>query len=317
MTQQDRDRLVALQKAKNGLITQRQAAAEIGQSERHIRRLLKKLKTKGDAAIVHGLRGRPSNRKLDEKTKRAAHADRSRAGGVGDGLDCGALAARAKGRVERSCQTCRDQAGEQRLHHPIRQQDLSDCARRHARRPAGRRRASRSPSRRVTGGTLPRLLPDSQRVSRATQSIATLKARKAKAHPPSVSRPKSQWMKNFIFTSPEKAALSGLLPSFLPRGKTHSEGRAKAARPSLAYQSPRPPLLRNFTKESGDCFLKPKPSGSGFSARGSSVADAFFGASPVVASALGIHLGATPRGRFHSKPSPFTLLHKPHISTWR
>ena len=72
MTQQDRDRLVALKKAKKGLITQRQAAEEIGQSERHIRRLLKKLKAKGDAAVVHALRGRRSNRKLDEKTKQAA-----------------------------------------------------------------------------------------------------------------------------------------------------------------------------------------------------------------------------------------------------
>jgi hypothetical protein len=43
MTQQDRDRLVALKKAKKGLITQRQAAEEIGQSERHVRRLLKRL----------------------------------------------------------------------------------------------------------------------------------------------------------------------------------------------------------------------------------------------------------------------------------
>jgi transposase len=72
MTQQDRDRLVALKKAKKGLITQRQAAEEIGQSERHIRRLLKKLNGKGDAAIVHGLRGRRSNRKLDEKVRQAA-----------------------------------------------------------------------------------------------------------------------------------------------------------------------------------------------------------------------------------------------------
>jgi hypothetical protein len=72
MTQQDRDRLVALKKAKKGLITQVQAAEEIGQSERHVRRLLKKLKGKGDAAIVHGLRGRRSNRKLDEKIKQAA-----------------------------------------------------------------------------------------------------------------------------------------------------------------------------------------------------------------------------------------------------
>ena len=39
MRQQDRDRLVALKKAQKGLITQRQAAGEMGQTERHIRRL--------------------------------------------------------------------------------------------------------------------------------------------------------------------------------------------------------------------------------------------------------------------------------------
>jgi transposase len=72
MTQRDRDRLVALKKAKKGLITQRQAAEEIGQSERHVRRLLKKLKGKGDRAVVHALRGRQSNRKVDEKIKDAA-----------------------------------------------------------------------------------------------------------------------------------------------------------------------------------------------------------------------------------------------------
>ena len=73
MTQRDRDRLVALKKANNGLITQREAAAEIGQSERHVRRLLRELRAGGDAAVVHHqLRGRPSNRKLDDKVKSAA-----------------------------------------------------------------------------------------------------------------------------------------------------------------------------------------------------------------------------------------------------
>jgi hypothetical protein len=74
MTQQDRDRLVALKKAKKGLITQRQAAEEIGQSERHIRRLLVKLKSEGDRAIMHGLRGRHSNRKVEQKNKATAVA---------------------------------------------------------------------------------------------------------------------------------------------------------------------------------------------------------------------------------------------------
>src|ERR1039458_6232485 len=74
MTQRDRDRLIALKKAKKGLITQRQAAEEIGQTERHIRRLLVKLKNEGDQAVVHGRRGRRSNRILDEKNQAKAVA---------------------------------------------------------------------------------------------------------------------------------------------------------------------------------------------------------------------------------------------------
>ena len=74
MTQRDRDRLIALKKAKKGLITQRQAAEEIGQTERHVRRLLVKLKGEGDQAIIHGRRGKRSNRKLDEKSRAKAVA---------------------------------------------------------------------------------------------------------------------------------------------------------------------------------------------------------------------------------------------------
>jgi len=65
MTQKERDRLATLNKAKQGLITQRQAAEEIGQSERNVRRLLLRMKEKGDGAVLHGLRGRVSNRKLE------------------------------------------------------------------------------------------------------------------------------------------------------------------------------------------------------------------------------------------------------------
>jgi hypothetical protein len=42
MTQRDHDRLVVLKKARKGLITQREAAEEIGQSERHVRQLSKR-----------------------------------------------------------------------------------------------------------------------------------------------------------------------------------------------------------------------------------------------------------------------------------
>lgn len=74
MTQRERDRLVALKKAKKKLITQRQAAEELGQTERHVRRLLVKLRKQGDAAVVHARRGQTSNRKLDEKIKSKALA---------------------------------------------------------------------------------------------------------------------------------------------------------------------------------------------------------------------------------------------------
>ena len=51
MTQKDRDRLVALQKARKGLITQKEAAEEIGRTERQVRRLLKKLRGKGEPSL--------------------------------------------------------------------------------------------------------------------------------------------------------------------------------------------------------------------------------------------------------------------------
>lgn len=65
MTQADRDRLVTLKKAKKRLITQKEAAEELGVTERQARRLLYALKKRGDRAVIHGLRGMRSNRKID------------------------------------------------------------------------------------------------------------------------------------------------------------------------------------------------------------------------------------------------------------
>lgn len=74
MTQAERDRLVALKKAKKKLITQKQAAEEIGVTERQVRRLLRKLRRKGDKAVLHALRGRTSNRKLSLELEQRAMA---------------------------------------------------------------------------------------------------------------------------------------------------------------------------------------------------------------------------------------------------
>ena len=72
MSQADRDRLVTLKKAKKKLITQREAAEELGVSVRQVKRLLYALKKHGDKAVIHGLRGRPSSRKIAEKVEREA-----------------------------------------------------------------------------------------------------------------------------------------------------------------------------------------------------------------------------------------------------
>ena len=72
MTQKDRDRLVVLRKARKKLIRQREAAEDLQVTERHVRRMLVKLKEAGDRSVIHGLRGRPSNRKLSAEVREKA-----------------------------------------------------------------------------------------------------------------------------------------------------------------------------------------------------------------------------------------------------
>jgi transposase len=57
---------VVLRNLKAKRITQAKGAEQLGVSTRQIRRLLERFKTGGDRAVVHGLRGRPSNRKLSQ-----------------------------------------------------------------------------------------------------------------------------------------------------------------------------------------------------------------------------------------------------------
>jgi len=72
MSQQERDELDWLKRAKEGRVSQREAAERIGVSERWVRTLLKRMGRRGDGVVVHGLRGRPSNRKLPSETQRQA-----------------------------------------------------------------------------------------------------------------------------------------------------------------------------------------------------------------------------------------------------
>jgi len=52
--------------------TQVEGARWIGRSERQVRRLLVQLRGDGDSGVVHGLRGRPSNHRLDRSVRRRA-----------------------------------------------------------------------------------------------------------------------------------------------------------------------------------------------------------------------------------------------------
>src|ERR1039458_124295 len=72
MSQQERDELDWLRRAKEGSISQREAAQKMGVSDRWVRKLLKRMIKQGDAVVVHGLRGRPSNRKRPAETQRQA-----------------------------------------------------------------------------------------------------------------------------------------------------------------------------------------------------------------------------------------------------
>jgi Integrase core domain len=72
MGQKERDRLKILHEAATGLITQKQAAGQLHLCERQVRRLVAKLRSVGDRAVLHGLRGRRSNRRLDASIERRA-----------------------------------------------------------------------------------------------------------------------------------------------------------------------------------------------------------------------------------------------------
>jgi len=70
MSQRERDRLRVLHSVLDGQRTQVEAARLLRLTPRHVRRLLQRLQHGGDAALVHGLRGHPSNHRKAAKLRR-------------------------------------------------------------------------------------------------------------------------------------------------------------------------------------------------------------------------------------------------------
>ena len=68
----ERDRLKVLHEMQWGHLTQGEAAGQLEISDREVRRLLARVAAEGDGGVVHGLRGRASNRRLPESLRRRA-----------------------------------------------------------------------------------------------------------------------------------------------------------------------------------------------------------------------------------------------------
>src|SRR6266852_6728492 len=64
LSQGERDRLKVLHEVKQKHLSQVAAAERLKITDRQVRRMLLRIRERGDGALVHALRGRPSNRKL-------------------------------------------------------------------------------------------------------------------------------------------------------------------------------------------------------------------------------------------------------------
>jgi hypothetical protein len=89
MSQRERDLLKVMGPVLQGQRTQVEAARLAGLSVRQIRRIQHKLEVHGDAALVHGLRGKPSNHRFDGGWRRQVLAVyRQQFGGFGPTFAC-------------------------------------------------------------------------------------------------------------------------------------------------------------------------------------------------------------------------------------
>jgi len=74
MNQHERDVLTIMKPVRDGQRTRAEAAELLRLGVRQVRRLQRELEAGGDGAVVHGLRGKPSNRKADDALRVAVLA---------------------------------------------------------------------------------------------------------------------------------------------------------------------------------------------------------------------------------------------------
>jgi transposase len=74
MSCKERDRLKVMAALAEGRLKQVEAGGLLRLSVRQVRRLLRRYEREGDAGLVHRSRGRPSNRRIPEATRRRVMA---------------------------------------------------------------------------------------------------------------------------------------------------------------------------------------------------------------------------------------------------
>src|SRR5438874_12178062 len=74
LSRKERSRLEVFARVREGALSVSKAAGLLGLSVRQARRAWKRYRESGDAGLMHGLRGRASNRKADAATREAALA---------------------------------------------------------------------------------------------------------------------------------------------------------------------------------------------------------------------------------------------------
>ena len=83
----ERDRVLVLRQVSEGVLAGAVGAVRLGVTPRHFRRLLRRFEMEGDAAAVHGLKGRPSNRSLPAAVRELALSVAAGGRSVGAALD--------------------------------------------------------------------------------------------------------------------------------------------------------------------------------------------------------------------------------------
>lgn len=72
LSQKERDRLVVLRQVAAGDLSVAEGGRRLGVTTRHMRRLIRRFEHDSDRVVVHGLKGRPSNRRLSVRLRERA-----------------------------------------------------------------------------------------------------------------------------------------------------------------------------------------------------------------------------------------------------